>query len=176
MTQLKELQPVTLAEFETMEKQEGWNYELIDGVVMMSPRPAVGHQRIMGLLYMELFTALQSKNCEPFLEIDLTLDGNHFVPDILIDCNNLEDTDKRSERPPIIIVEIVSPTSTSRDYFTKRLKYEQLGIQEYWIVSPEDKCIMVISFATGTQEMYCTGTVQSAIMPELKINLNKIFK
>ena len=35
MTLVKELQPVTMAEFEAMEKQEGLTYELIDSVVMM---------------------------------------------------------------------------------------------------------------------------------------------
>lgn len=56
MTLFKEPQSVTLTEFEAMEKQEGLTCELIDGVVMMSPRPAIKHQRISGNIYHELRT------------------------------------------------------------------------------------------------------------------------
>ena len=51
MSYLKELSQVTLEDFLTMPKEEGLTYELIDGVVMMSPRPAIKHQRINGRLY-----------------------------------------------------------------------------------------------------------------------------
>lgn len=51
MTQMKSLQPVTLSEFEAMKKEEGRNYELIDGIVMMSLRPSLAHQWISGKLF-----------------------------------------------------------------------------------------------------------------------------
>ncbi len=74
MTQLRELQSVTLAEFETMKKQEGLTYELIDGVVMMSPRPSFEHQDISGNIYYELRNVLKETQCKPIQEIDLVLD------------------------------------------------------------------------------------------------------
>ena len=62
MTLVKELQPVTMAEFEAMEKQEGLTYELIDSVVMMSPRPAVKHQKVSGKTYAKLLHIQEGKN------------------------------------------------------------------------------------------------------------------
>ena len=38
----------TLDEFEQMTKEEHITYELIDGIVMMSPRPAAKHQLACG--------------------------------------------------------------------------------------------------------------------------------
>jgi len=81
----------------------------------------------------------------------------------------------RYEKPPLIAIEIVSPTSGSRDYITKRRKYEQLGIQEYWIVSPEEKCITVFYFVNKNEAMYCEGTMKSFVLPDVEINLEDIF-
>lgn len=174
MTEIRELQPTSFAEFEAIPKQEGWNYELIDGMVMMSPRPSVAHQSICGNLYVELRSILRGKGCRPMQEIDLVLDGNTFIPDLLVDCTDLSDK-KRCEVPPIIAIEILSPATASIDYFVKRHKYELLGVQEYWIVSPEEKCVMVISFTSGKQERYCSGQVESVVLPDIKIDLDKIF-
>lgn len=175
MTEVKNLSPVSLKEFEKMKKEEQFIYELIDGVIMMSPRPAVKHQRVMGHLYIQLALALHGKNCEPFIEIDLVLDGNHLIPDILIDCNNLSDNAQHSEKPPLIAIEIVSPSSASRDYIIKRRKYEFLGIKEYWIVSPEEKCITVFDFDAHTDVIYYEGQVTSSALSDVSINLEDIF-
>ena len=175
MNVAKPLEIKTLTEFETMPKEEGWNYELIDGIVLMSPRPSSTHQIISGNLYFELRTALKGKNCIPIQEIDLVLEGENFIPDLMVICNEDIRDIKRYEKPPLIAIEIVSPTSGSRDYITKRRKYEQLGIQEYWIVSPEEKCITVFDFVNKNEEMYCEGTVKSFVLPEIEINLEDIF-
>lgn len=174
MTQLKELQPITLAEFEAMEKQEGLTYELIDGVVMMSPRSSFEHQDISGNIYHELRNVLKDTHCKPIQELDLVLDDNNFVPDLMVICNEIFKV-KRYEKPPLIAIEIVSPSSTSTDYFAKRLKYELLDVQEYWIISPEEKCIMVIAFKNRQQERYCEGQVKSLVMPEISIDLSAVF-
>ena len=65
MTQMKSLQPVTLSEFEAMKKEEGRNYELIDGIVMMSLRPSLAHQWISGKLFLELWHILKGTSCMP---------------------------------------------------------------------------------------------------------------
>ena len=99
---------------------------------------------------------------------------NNLLPDLMIICNESFEG-KRQETPPLIAIEIVSPSSASIDYFTKRLKYELLGVQEYWIVSPDEKCVMVIRYATREQERYCDSSVKSYVLPEIQIDLNKIF-
>lgn len=176
MTELKKLQRMTLEEFLSEPQQEGWNYELIDGIKLMSPRPAGSHQMICGNLFAELRSMLRGKGCAPLLEMDLVLQNDNLIPDLMIICDDIAINElKRYEKPPLIAIEIVSPSSASVDYFTKRLKYELLGVQEYWIVSPEEKCIIVINFVTGQQDRFCSGQIVSYALPELQIDLIKVF-
>lgn len=175
MTEIRELQQTSFAEFEAMPKQEGWNYELIDGMVMMSPRPAIKHQRISLKLSSSLYQILKNKNCEPIQEIDLVLQGEYFIPDLMVVCDENLDELARYEKPPLIAIEILSPSSTSRDYYVKRQAYARLGVQEYWIVSPEEKCITVFDFVNKNEAMYCEGTVTSFVLPDVEINLEDIF-
>ena len=174
MNVAKPLKLYTLEEFELMAKEDGWNYELIEGIIMMSPRPALEHQRISGNIYFELRNALKNSHCKPIQEIDLVLEKNNLIPDLAIICND-DLQGKRYEKAPLIVIEIISPSSVSRDYVTKRYKYAQLGIREYWIVSPEEKCIDVFDFTTDTHMNYCSGDVTSAVLPELVIDLEQIF-
>ena len=134
MTQMKSLQPVTLSEFGAMKKEEGRNYELIDGIVIMSPRPSLAHQWISGKLFLELWHILKGTSCMPIQEIDLVLDEQNFIPDLMVICNEDIRERKHYDKPPMIAIEIISPTSASRDHILKRRKYEQLGVREYWIV------------------------------------------
>ena len=175
MTQLKELHPVTMAEFTAMEKQEHLTYELIDGVVMMSPRPVAKHQKISGKIHAKLLQILDGKNCEPIQEIDLVLEQQNFVPDLMVVCDENIDDMIRCEKPPLIAIEIISPSSSNRDHVVKRRAYQEVGVQEYWIVSPEEQCIMVISFATGEACRYGDGQVKSYVLPEIAIDLDAIF-
>ncbi len=174
MSGMKALEPICFAEYEAMEKQDGLTYELIDGIVLMSPRPAVKHQRINGNLYFELRKLLDGKNCEPIQEVDLILEENHMVPDLMVVCNDALDG-AHFDKPPMIVMEIISPSSGSRDYFVKRRKYGQLGISEYWIISPEEQCIMIIDYANDQEADYCEGTAVSFVMPDIQIELSKVF-
>ena len=175
MNVAKPLNRTTFDEFQQITKEEHVTYELIDGIVMMSPRPSIKHQQISGKLHMALWHILKKKNCTPILEADLIIQEQNFVPDLMIVCDEGLDDMTHYDKPPLIVVEIISPSSGSRDYFVKRRSYKEIGVQEYWIVSPEEKCIMVICFSSDEECRYCDGTVKSYIMPEIGIALEDIF-
>ena len=166
-------QLVSLPEFEAMAKNEQLNYELIDGVVLMSPRPSKTHQRISKRLVKTLDDALTAP-CEALQEIELILKDTVLIPDLLVTCDN-EQEEKSQTTPPLIVMEIISPTSASRDHIIKRHKYEELGIKEYWIISPEEKCVTVFDFTANRHEMYCDGQVRSFVLPAIQIALDDIF-
>ena len=44
-----------------------------------------------------------------------------------------------NEPPPLLVVEVVSPSTKADDYRSKRSEYSLLEIPEYWIVDPLDE-------------------------------------
>jgi Uma2 family endonuclease len=67
-------------------------------------------------------------------------------PDVIIVC----DDDKRKKRniygAPDFVLEVISPSTSRRDYFKKLSKYENAGVREYWIVDPYKKQVIVFFF------------------------------
>lgn len=175
MNVAKPLNRMTFDEFQQITKEEHITYELIDGIVMMSPRPSMKHQKISGNIYHALRTVFKGKDCTPILEADLIIQEQNFVPDLMVVCDEGLDDMTHYDKPPLIVVEIISPSSGSRDYFVKRRSYKEIGVQEYWIVSPDEKCIMVICFTSDEECRYCEGTAKSYVMPEVEIALEDVF-
>ena len=162
-------EPVTPEEFEAMDKDERLTYELIDGVVMMSPSPSREHQTIAGKMFLTLGDQLRSSPCEPLYELDIQYNGNIFKPDLMVFC------DKQADLPEIII-EILSPSTRRHDLITKVIKYEEMGCKEYWIIDPKVKIIIVHDFINQTAESYGLGeTIYSKAIPEVIITVADIF-
>ncbi len=64
--------------------------------------------------------------------------------------------------PPDLAVEVVSPESAERDYELKRQRYELFGVNEYWIIDPDEQSTVFWSrdLSTGQfVEMPLEGTV-----------------
>jgi Uma2 family endonuclease len=114
---------------------DGRRYELVDGALIVSPRPIVWHQKTAFLLAMTLHDA-----CPPGLDVipepAVTLsDVTEFDPDIVvIQRSQLSDT--RLIEPPLLIVEVRSPSTAVIDLNRKKAAYETFGVPSYWIVDP----------------------------------------
>ena len=72
--------------------------------------------------------------------IDLIL-TNHdvLVPDLLVVSEPKHITKRGIEGPPLLIVEILSPSTQKQDRGVKARRYAELGVEHYWIVDPEKK-------------------------------------
>jgi Uma2 family endonuclease len=104
------------------------------------------------------------------------------VPDLLVLSEELAvamEGAKRStvmpEMPaPLLVVEVVSPNQSSRDYRHKRSEYAARGIAEYWIVDPIQNQVTVLEWIEGFyEEMIYKGdqAIASPVLTNLKIDL-----
>jgi Uma2 family endonuclease len=170
------LKKFSLAEFSNLETKDENRYELIDGIVLMSPRPNIKHQEIMGNLHYELRNFLKGKPCKVFTEIELQFENNVLIPDISVICG-LENTDiQRYKKAPEIVIEILSKSSRYTDTFTKLYKYELLGVKEYWIANPDTEIITIYNFENKTNNEYSkSNKLISQVFNQLEINLSDIF-
>ncbi len=129
-------------------------YEYIDGEVYLLTAPGTTHQKVLGELYIHFYNWSRGKKCIPVLApYDITLKKspdniNVVEPDLVVICDleeNLNEKD-RYMGVPVLVVEILSDTTRSRDIIKKLDLYMCSGVNEYWIVNPENKEITVYFF------------------------------
>ena len=170
------LRRISLEDFNKLKTKDENNYELIDEIVLMSPRPSIKHQDIMSNLHFELKAFLKGKPCKVFTEIELEFEDNVLIPDISVICGLENINIQRYKKAPEIVVEILSPSSRYIDTFTKLYKYELFGVKEYWIANPESEVITIYNFENKTNNEYSkSNKLVSDIFNELEINLSDIF-
>ena len=129
--------------------------ELIDGVFYDMAAPSYLHQAIL-IQLLRLFSDCAEQHdmpCEVFIApCDVRLDKDNYTmvqPDLLVICGKQDYLHmKRLEGAPDLAVEILSPSSRSKDMILKLYKYEKAGVREYWIVDPEQRTVTVHFFDT----------------------------
>ena len=137
-------QPFTVAELDRM-PDDGRRYELVDGVLVVSPRPTQIHQvaalRMAMLLDQAAPHGLQVVP-EPAVMISA---DTEFDPDVVVvDLEKIGDAKVTS--PPLLVVEVRSPKTALVDLNTKKAAYEGFGVDSYWIVVPDLDEPEVIAF------------------------------
>lgn len=133
---------MSLDKFDRAIGREGYLYELSKGVieVVNVPHPSHGKQiqaiRNQLVVFQELnpgLIELVAGGSDAKILLDSEQSERH--PDISIYLTPAPDTrDVWSLWVPAIVVEVVSPSSTRRDYEEKPDEYLAFGVDEYWIV------------------------------------------
>ena len=126
--------------------------ELIDGVFYDMSAPAVIHQKILGelfILFRECMDAHEGE-CEVYLspcDVRLDMDNRTMVqPDLLVICRGYDLGAKCFDGAPDLVLEILSPSTRSKDMLLKLYKYQNAGVKEYWIIDPEHDTVLVYDF------------------------------
>ncbi len=133
--------PLTWADLDEM-PDDGHRYELIDGALIVTPAPARRHQRGVGGLYLVLRAA-----CPADLEVLLApfdvviADDTVVQPDVLV-ASRSASTERALHGPPLLAVEVLSPSTRRIDLMLKRSRYEAAGCPSYWILDPVDCRLM----------------------------------
>ena len=115
-------------------------WELIEGMpYAMSPLPVPAHQRVSLIISIRFEKALEKcKSCKVFPPLDWKVNNDTVVqPDVLIVCDKIEK--KYLDFPPVLVVEILSPATASKDRGEKMELYEQQAVQYYLIIDPQFK-------------------------------------
>ena len=126
--------------------------ELIDGKIYDMASPSVLHQRIALDIYYRLmhFVAENRGKCIPFCApTDVQLDKDDktvVIPDVFVVCDRDKINYKWVVGAPDLVVEVISPSTATKDIAIKLNKYRDAGVKEYWIVFPIEMRVWVYDF------------------------------
>lgn len=127
--------PFTVADLDKT-PDDGRRYELLDGALIMSPRPMIAHQWVAMRLAAVLFAACPDGLgviAEPGLQVSATTE---LAPDLTV-IREEQATGAKLTAPPLLVVEVRSPSTALIDLNRKKSVYEKFGVPSYWIVDPE---------------------------------------
>lgn len=127
--------PVTYADLQRM-PDDGHRRELIDGQLLVTPSPIPLHQLCVVRLYERLAAAAPDGAVVLVAPLDWKISDLSVVePDVLV--TSLADVDGAYlSETPLLVVEVLSPSTRLTDLGSKRMLYERSGVSDYWIVDP----------------------------------------
>jgi len=168
--------------------------ELYDGLIkLMTPAPSRMHQKISTNLTRVFSNFLIHKNCEVYhapsdvrfpkdrKSIDDKLVYTVLQPDLYVVCDLSKLDDRGCLGAPDLIIEIISPKNSKRDLKDKFEIYQEHGVREYWIVSPNDETVNVFFLDESGKFQFVGMYAEDDKIPvnifngDLKVDLTEVF-
>ncbi len=140
--------PLTRADLETM-PDDGHRYELIDGVLVVTPAPSPAHQVVAANLFALLRDACPDDLRVLFALLDVAIsDDTIMQPDLLV-ARRSDFTARDLPVAPLLAVEILSPSTRRFDLMLKRSRFEAAGCASYWVVDPDGPSLVAWDLRDG---------------------------
>ncbi len=147
----------TIDDLDAFPENDGLRYQLLEGTLVVNPAPVPLHQRMVMRLLLALAAA-----CPPDLEvlpgpIGVVLGPDtELQPDVLVVRRDSVRGAKKATTPPLLVVEVLSPSTRLLDLGSKRLAYREGGVGAYWIADPVEPRVTAIEWS-GDREAVRTG-------------------
>ena len=173
---------LTYQDYISIEGEE--RYELHDGELILVGSPNEDHQIASAELGTQMYSFVKEHDLGRvfFAPFDVLFSDTDVVqPDILFVSKDRQHirTPANIQGAPDLIVEVLSPSSSRRDWRYKRELYAAHGVSEYWIVDPTNRIVWVMLLHDGTlreQGTFGEGdTVTSATLEGFSVSLDEIF-
>jgi Uma2 family endonuclease len=163
---------------------DGKRYEVIDGQLYVSPPPVTEHQGALGALafFVTAYVRERQFGRVYFAPIGVVLDDeNGLQPDLVyIARERLRIISRRGiEGAPDLVVEVLSPSTRSRDRGIKQRRYVAAGVPHYWMVDPRSRVLEALRLREGRYErvgIYGPGSMfRPALFPGLEIPIDDLW-
>ena len=129
----------------------GPRLELIDGTAVAMAGPGRLHQAAVTEVVRQLGNQLLGKPCRPYVapfDVRLAQAGeaegeerNVLQPDVFVVCDRSKERERSLLGAPDFVLEVTSPSTSSRDHIAKRRLYEAAGVREYWLFDPDTRLL-----------------------------------
>ncbi|NCJ05646.1 Uma2 family endonuclease [Synechococcales cyanobacterium C] len=144
-------QKLTFEEYLTYANGSDIRYELVDGELVPMSLGTGKHGSITEFLHEQFRDQIKQRGL-PWTCKQMTVGVRSYrgrswdtsrIPDVTVlplvqweAMADLEAIINFNEPPPLLVVEVVSPSTKTNDYRSKRAEYGLLEIPEYWIADP----------------------------------------
>lgn len=129
---------MTVAEYLNYEKESEIRHELVDGYLYAMVGNSDRHEEIICNLLAALHRHLQGTPYRVYgSNLKLRVQDNFYYPDLFVRCGK-DPGDRYFKTDPVLVAEILSPSTLRYDQGDKRLAYQTLAsLKEYVIISQD---------------------------------------
>ncbi len=163
---------------------EDGQFEVVNGVLYMSPSPSWDHQSILGEIFAHLrsFVRVADLGIVGTAPFDIELSFHTIVqPDVFVLLKEHRNrlTKARMLGAPDLVVEIASPSTARHDLHAKQDAYAQAGVPEYWVVNPDAHMIELLILKNNVYRSLglFSGdvTIPSVVLPGFPVQVSQFF-
>ena len=161
--------------------EDGNRYELLEGMLLVTPSPSHAHQVVATRLTYVLMHALEASRKAQVVAVGAIQRGDNtqLEPDILVHPATFRPGEHwRDISGWWLAVEVMSPSSRIYDTVVKRDAYLALGVEEYWVVDMRDRSVEVWKRGSIGSERV-TGTLAwrpVALDASVIVDLDDVFR
>lgn len=128
---------------------DGLQYELADGVLVVTPAPRPRHQEVVLNLALQLKAAAPPELAVYVAPLDFQPTRHRSLqPDVLV-VRRSDVGEENITAAPLLAVEVLSPSTRAKDLILKRSLYEDSGVPSYWVVDPDAPSLLVLALEDG---------------------------
>jgi Uma2 family endonuclease len=171
---------LTIDDFERFPQEQAKNHELVDGELVEMSGNTLYRNSIRDLLIELLRPIVRERGLGTVVaEQEYDFNGNVHGPDVSFfgpAKKALQDLHRRVQRfVPDLAIEIVSENDSWSSLVRKKERYLKCGTEEVWIVSPEDREVLVYS-ARGDRILREDALLTTELIPGLEIPVKRLFE
>lgn len=158
------------------EAEQAEKHEYLAGEVFAMAGASDAHVTISGNLYMALRNHLRGKPCRTYIadmKVEVARADAFFYPDVFVSCSAADAALADRKREPVLLVEVLSPTTASYDRGAKFAGYRQLdSLREYVLVDTERMAVDVFRRdASGHWVLYPYGPGETVEFASVNLTL-----
>ena len=164
--------------------EDGNRYEVIDGVLSVTPPPLWMHQRGLSKLHIRVGDFVYRNGLGEIVEAPVGVvldDANGLQPDLVYVSRERLGiiTERGIEGVPDLVVEALSRSTRARDRGAKMRRYAAAGVPHYWLLDPRARTLEAYRLGEngyGTPELYGPGSVfRPSLFPGLEIVIDELW-
>jgi Uma2 family endonuclease len=176
------IRSISLEEYLTYDDGTDTRYELVDGVLVEMSLGTGQHSGIirrlsktfereaenMGLAWAALPALVGVETKVPGKQDNARIPDVTVLPESqwnVIEARSGSAVIRLDEAAPILVAEVISPSTKSTDLGEKRSEYADRGIPEYWLIDPVKQAVSVLTLAGSTYQSTTFTGKQSIVSP-----------
>jgi len=147
--------------------------EYIDGELKEKPVVQFAHGRVQVLLGVWFWQHEEEWHIVAAAETRTQVNANHVrLPDLVVISSATKERDTLKQ-PPLIAIEVLSPTDTYQDLKSRAIDLEEMGVKNIWLIDEEARTAEI--WRQGSWYLSKAETLHAVDMP-LYLNLSWLWQ